>query len=127
VRRLVVLAVLLGCIAPGALATADQSAPRKLSSRLQVKAYDYGFILSRPAVKAGRVTIEFFNTGEDTHNLRLKRLHSRARIRGTRDVERSERLTRTFRLRPGTFRLFCSLPGHAKAGMNARLQVRRPG
>ena len=126
-RLLPVLALALALAVPAAAGAGKAPGARAFPARLQVKAYDFGFILSRPSVRAGRVTVEFLNTGEDAHNLRLKRLHTRDRTLGTRDIERTERVTRTFRLRAGTWRLFCSLPGHAKAGMKARLRVRRAG
>jgi plastocyanin len=90
-----------------------------------VKAFEFGFTFSRPAVGAGQVTIEMNNIGEDVHNLRVKRLHSRTRARGTRDLDPGTRVTRTFRMRAGSYRLFCSIGRHAERGMSARLRVRR--
>jgi plastocyanin len=127
--RLAVLlaAVLLASVAVATevQASAPAGAAARTSHRLQVKAFEFGFTFSRPAVGAGQVTIEMNNIGEDEHNLRVKRLHSRARARGTRDVAPGTRVTRTFRLRAGTYRLFCSIGRHAKRGMSARLRVRR--
>jgi plastocyanin len=122
---LVALAVIAAPVAIAAGSSGSGDPAPRLSRRLQIKAFEFGFTLSRPAVGRGRVTIEFNNTGEDKHNLRVKRVHSSARARGIPDVAAGTRFTRTFRLRPGVYRLYCSIRGHAKNGMRARLRVRR--
>ena len=127
--RLAVLiaAVLLAlpAVAAGAGASATEAGASRISHRLQVKAFEFGFTFSRPAVGAGQVMIEVNNIGEDEHNLRVKRLRSRTRAQGTRDLAPGTRVTKTFRLRRGTYRLFCSIGRHAERGMSARLPVRR--
>ena len=42
-------------------------------ARLSVKAAEYSYTLSRPAVSAGEVIVELNNQGEDPHNLNLQR------------------------------------------------------
>jgi hypothetical protein len=118
---LVVLAALVfavaGCLA--ARAGAADPAP----SRVFVNAKEWSLVLSRQSLKAGEARIQLFNGGEDAHDLRLRR------VDGTRTLTIGEttpgdvsELRAT--LRPGKWRLWCSLPGHAKAGMRATLTVR---
>jgi hypothetical protein len=75
-------------------------------------------------VKAGTVEIELQNDGEDPHDLRVRR------IGGTHTYSIS--LTRPgahrsieIRLRPGLYRLWCSVANHRALGMKALLRVRR--
>jgi plastocyanin len=92
-------------------------------ARVQVIAKEYSFTLSRAEVPAGKVIVEFVNGGEDPHNLHLEE--------PTESVEAGAFPTSspgfhgdlTLNLRPGTYTLFCSLPGHEAKGMKATLTV----
>ena len=93
-------------------------------ARVQVGADEFGYTLSRPAVRAGPVIVQLANFGEDEHDLRLRRIGG----------------TRTYRIRtvapggvgelearflPGRFRLWCSLADHRARGMRATLVVEK--
>jgi plastocyanin len=113
---------LAACIAVG---TDSAPAADPPPSRLQVGAYEFRYALSRLRIKSGRAIVQLVNYGEDDHNLRLRRIggdHTH-RLARTAPGEISELRTR---LRAGKFRLWCSLPGHAAAGMKATLQVVKP-
>jgi hypothetical protein len=93
-------------------------------ARVGVEATEFHLVLSRVSVKAGRVVIELQNGGEDVHDLRLRR------IGGTRNyvfplTRPGARSTRTVKLLPGRYRLWCSVADHAHLGMRAVLRVRR--
>jgi hypothetical protein len=110
--------VLLAVSALAVLTT--HSAP----ARVGVGATEFHLVLSRSSVTAGRVTIELQNGGEDVHDLRLRR------IGGTRThrlplTQSGARSSRTVRLLPGRYRLWCSVADHAHLGMRAVLRVRR--
>ncbi len=68
-------------------------------------------------LRAGRAVIQLANRGEDPHDLRL----ARVRIPETLPGEVGEW---SGRLRRGRYKLYCSLPGHAKAGVRAYIRVR---
>jgi plastocyanin len=94
-------------------------------NRLQVKARDttmWTFLLSRPDVNAGDVTVELVNEGEDDHNLRMQQ-GGAGPLYSIPDLSSLQRATATFNLTPGTWHLWCSLPGHEAAGMSANLLV----
>jgi hypothetical protein len=93
-------------------------------ARLGVNATEFHLVLSRPAVKAGLVEIELQNVGEDPHDLRLRRLGG-TRTYAMRVTRPGARSTAEFRLRPGRYRLWCSIAGHRALGMQAVLRVRR--
>ena len=93
-----------------------------------VTADEWMLLTSRQAVKAGRLEIQLYNRGEDAHDIaarRVNRLGRRVgrtfRIRETRPGALAEA---TWRLRSGKYWLWCTLPGHASAGMRAGLRVR---
>ena len=114
-KRLLLVAVLIGvCAAP-----AEAAAP----SRLLVESREFNLVLSRGSVRAGDAIVQLANRGEDPHDLRLRRIGGRggATIAETLPNEVSEW---EGRLRPGRYRLWCTLEGHRALGMRAALRVR---
>jgi hypothetical protein len=94
-------------------------------ARLQVGADEFSYSLSRLRIKAGWAIVQLVNYAEDDHNLRLRRIGGTYthRIPRTAPGEVGELRTR---FRVGTFKLWCSLEGHAAAGMKATLRVVKP-
>lgn len=92
-------------------------------ARLGVSTSEFHVVLSRPSVKAGVVEIELQNTGEDPHDLRVRR------VGGTHTfsvplTDPGKRRSVAIRMRPGRYRLWCSVANHAALGMQAYLRVR---
>jgi hypothetical protein len=79
--------------------------------------------LYRSKVPTGRVKFNVRNFGEDGHDLAVRT--AEGRVLGMLPELRPGRTrTLTLRLRkPGRYRLFCSLEGHAALGMRAVLRV----
>jgi plastocyanin len=111
----------------GAPVTANGPAAPAGPAHVQVTAEDsngYHFILSRTAVPAGEVVIEFVNHGQDEHNI-----HAVEPAAGTEAGGLAENALPgthtdlTLDLRAGSYTLFCSLPGHEAKGMKATLTV----
>jgi hypothetical protein len=88
-------------------------------ARVQVVAQEFRLSLSRRTIKA-----ELRNMGEDAHDLVLRRSG------GTRVLVRwpvaqpGAIVDRTIRLKPGTYRLVCTVANHGALGMQATLRVR---
>ena len=103
-----------------ALALLTLAAP----ARVQVGADEFGYSLSRPAIKAGPAIVQLANFGEDEHDLRMRRIGGTRTYRiGTvapGDVGELEA-----RFLPGRFRLWCSLADHRARGMSATLLVKK--
>jgi uncharacterized cupredoxin-like copper-binding protein len=75
-------------------------------------------------VPAGEVIMEFVNRGQDPHNMHVALAGEESQEAGafsSTEPEHHQDLTIT--LRAGSYTLFCSLPGHRAAGMNATLIV----
>lgn len=114
--RAVAAAVLAGLVSAPATAAPP--------ARLQVVAREFSFALSRPKLKAGSAIVELVNLGQDAHDLRLRR------VGGTRTyaipvVQAGRHAALRARLRPGRYRLWCSVADHRALGMRAVLVVHR--
>jgi uncharacterized cupredoxin-like copper-binding protein len=96
-------------------------------SRLLVYAQEWSLWPSRPSVKAGTVIVQLWNRGQDSHDLRVRRLSRGAMVGRTQadSITQSGKLSQaTWRLSPGTYELYCSMPGHLKKGMHTRITVK---
>lgn len=125
-RTIVAAAVLAAVLVIGAVTVAD--AKRKSPARLFVDAREWSVTLSRASLPAGRVRLQMHNAGEDDHDLRLRRLSRRGKVTGptlkvpvTTPGDMAEQ---TITLRRGRWKVWCSLPGHARSGMRATLRAR---
>jgi hypothetical protein len=92
-------------------------------ARLGVSAQEFHLTLSRPSVKAGVLEIELQNDGEDPHDLRVRR------VDGTHTfsiplTQPGRRRTIALHVRPGRYRLWCSVADHLALGVLALLRVR---
>jgi uncharacterized cupredoxin-like copper-binding protein len=93
-------------------------------------------------VKAGRVKITVKNRGKQVHEMLVLKANGSLPLKGKgvdeAKLERKHRVigeiadvapgqsgAKTFAPRTGTYLLFCNLPGHYTAGMEARLVVHR--
>jgi len=94
--------------------------------RLGVVAKEFKLTFSRPYVKAGRLILQLDNQGEDDHNLRIARKSGGSPIAEVGNTAPRQQTTVEVPIRPGTYRLWCALPGHAKFGMKATLKVVGP-
>src|SRR3954453_16705389 len=119
-RRTAVIFGLIAGLAIGALAAAAgiASASAPAPTRVFVSAKEFSLILSRTNLKPGTAKVQLYNAGEDAHDLRLKR------VGGTRMLKLAEtgpgKVTELKAiLRPGTWKLWCSLPELAEAGIRA--------
>jgi hypothetical protein len=94
------------------------------SSHLQVIEVEYRLLLSRGVLRAGPVDLEALDRGMDPHDLRLQAYGSANQF-GAPQLTPGQRWDGTVNLKPGVYRLWCSLPEHARLGMHATLRVVR--
>lgn len=124
--RRVTLALLaaLAAVAVGAPA----SAVARPLAHLLVYAQEWSLWPSRSWVPAGTVIVELWNRGQDAHDVRIRRLNRRGQMvggtQGVRATPSGQISHATWHLGRGTYELYCSMPGHMKKGMHARLTVR---
>jgi plastocyanin len=99
----------------------------KAPARLLVYAQEWSLWPSRPSLKAGTVVVQLWNRGQDAHDLRIRRLSRGAMVGRTQGdaITQSGKVSQaTWRLSPGTYELYCSMPDHLKRGMHTRITVR---
>jgi hypothetical protein len=108
---------------------AGASAPRAgvvAPARVLVEATEFRFTLSRTTVKAGPAIVQLAIRGEDPHDLRLVPARKARSSRAAAVPETAPGGVAEWRgrLSKGKWTLYCSLPGHKRAGMRATLKVR---
>jgi hypothetical protein len=116
VKRLALAVALLASLA----APAQAKAP----ARMLVEAREYHFVLSRTVLHAGPAIIQLADRGEDPHDLRLVRVGSATAARSIPQVLPGGVGEWRGTLSRGRWKLYCTLPGHAKLGMRAVITVR---
>jgi hypothetical protein len=115
--------VVLAVGATGLAPAPDAGARRKAApARLLVEAREFSLVLSRPSLAAGSAIVQLAVRGEDGHDLKIVRRGVRAR--GVSETRPGETANWRGTLRPGRWKLYCSLPGHESLGMRATLRVR---
>lgn len=97
--------------------------PEPEANRVSARASEYYWVLSRPKVKAGAVTVELNNQGEDPHNLNLQREGDEGEPLQIPETDSLQRGVASFDLPAGKYRLWCSLPEHEEKGMHTTLTV----
>ncbi len=71
---------------------------------------------------AGKVTIDFTNMSPLDHNMTIE--SSAHKIVGATPTFQGATKPLTLDLKPGTYKFFCSVPGHRMAGMEGTLTVK---
>jgi hypothetical protein len=119
---------LLLAVSVAGLGVMNAGASVRPPARMLVYAQEWSLWASRTSLPAGRVTVQLWNRGQDAHDLRIRRLDRRGRMAGhaqglaaTASGVISEA---SWRLGPGRYELYCSMPGHLRRGMHVRLVVR---
>ena len=82
-------------------------------------------MLSRATVPAGKVILEFVNHGQDEHNLNALEETEGSIAGAIPNTAPDDHQSLTVDLHPGSYTLFCSLPGHEAKGMKATLVVEK--
>ena len=87
---------------------------------------EMSLILSRAKVDPGRAIIQFINSGEDVHDLQVKRKGAQDVQRETGMVDPGQQDEVELKLRRDSrYRLWCSVADHRELGMEATLKVKR--
>lgn len=88
-------------------------------STLEVIARDIEFDRDDYAAQAGTIDVVYRNEGVLVHSLMIEDVEGfRLEVESTGDED-----TGTVELDPGSYTLFCDIPGHRAAGMEATLEV----
>ncbi len=93
-------------------------------ARLQVTEVEYRLLLSSAVIKAGPVNLETLDRGRDPHDLRLQQQGSSSQLSAPQ-LTSGQHWNSVVNLKPGVYKLWCSLPEHALLGMHTVLRVVR--
>jgi plastocyanin len=110
---------------PAATPTTSSSTPAAASSTLSLAANPEGqlkYNTTSLTAKAGNVSIDFTNTSPIGHNVTIEAAGGKI-VAATPTFQGGSK-TLTANLKPGTYKFFCSVPGHRMAGMEGTLTVK---
>jgi len=97
--------------------TTSAGSPTASDLVVNVVGTEYSFAPSASKVSPGETTIRFTNSGAMEHDLVIDALH----VHLTAQPGKSAQTTVT--LEPGTYKVYCSVPGHRESGMQGKVTV----
>jgi plastocyanin len=104
---------------------ATASAPTSTAESLSLEANSEGqlkYNTTSLTAKAGKVSIDFTNMAPEEHNVTVE--SSSGEKEGATPTFQGGSKTLSLNLKPGTYKFFCSVPGHRMAGMEGTLTVK---
>ena len=110
---------------PSTSASGGAESSASASGALSVEANPEGalsFNTTALSAKAGKVTIDFKNMSEVGHNLTVE--SSAGATAGATPTIQGTSKTLSLDLKAGTYKFFCSVPGHRQAGMEGTITVK---
>jgi plastocyanin len=105
--------------------SSSAAAPSSAASNLSLEANKEGqleYNTKTLSAKAGNVSIDFTNASPLAHNVTIES-SSGAKVGATSTFSGGSK-TLSVNLKPGTYKFFCSVPGHRQAGMEGTLVVK---
>ncbi len=92
----------------------------------QTKPYEY--VPSHQTVKAGKLTVQLNDVGEDAHNMDMVRVGPTGEPEGpiiaaVSAESKGHSKPKTVEVQPGTYKMWCTLPEHAELGMQTTITV----
>lgn len=106
-------------------ATSSTTAPSGGASALSIAADPRGelkYSTASLSAKAGSVAVTFTNKAPLSHNLTVES-SSGSTVGATPTFQGGSKVL-TLNLKPGTYKFFCTVPGHRQAGMEGTLVVK---
>jgi uncharacterized cupredoxin-like copper-binding protein len=87
------------------------------ATSVSVTGKEYKFILSKKKVRHGSVTFKFKNAGKLTHDFKIAGKKTKTIVKA------KSAAPLTVKLKKGTYKYVCTIPGHADKGMKGTLRV----
>jgi plastocyanin len=111
--------VLVGCGGDDGSRKDGAGTDQSQEGSVQVVAEDIHFADKSYATDAGTVTVSYHNDGSLTHTLLIEDVDG-FKLEVTSNGDDDEGAVK---LDPGTYTLYCDVPGHRDAGMEATLEI----
>jgi uncharacterized cupredoxin-like copper-binding protein len=93
-------------------------APSTAGSTVTATETEFKIAVSSTSLKAGKVTFDVKNNGKIEHDLAIKGMSAATKL-----IPPGGSATLTVTLKPGSYELYCSVPGHEAAGMKLNVTV----
>jgi uncharacterized cupredoxin-like copper-binding protein len=94
------------------------TAPTAQASTVDVTETEFKIALASTELKAGKITFDVTNGGAIPHDLAIEGVDQK-----TKEIPSKGSAKLTVTLKPGTYELYCSIPGHKQAGMDLKVTV----
>jgi uncharacterized cupredoxin-like copper-binding protein len=94
------------------------TAPTPQASTVDVTETEFKIALASTDLKAGKITFDVTNDGAIPHDLAIVGVQQQ-----TKEIPSKGSAKLTVTLKPGTYELYCSIPGHKQAGMDLKVTV----
>lgn len=111
--------------APANTSSSSESQSPGASGALSLSANSEGqlsYSTTSLSAKAGKVAIDFTNMAPLSHNVTVE--SASGAVVGSTPTFQGASKTLNLNLKPGTYKFFCSVPGHRQAGMEGTLVVK---
>jgi uncharacterized cupredoxin-like copper-binding protein len=92
--------------------------PQPQASTVDVTETEFKIALAATQLKAGKITFDVSNNGAIPHDLAIEETDQK-----TKEIPSKGSAKLTVTLKPGTYELYCSIPGHKEAGMDLKVTV----
>jgi uncharacterized cupredoxin-like copper-binding protein len=114
-------AALLLAACGGSSSSSASSQAAGSGATVTAKEVEYSITPTPATIKAGSVTITAMNAGATTHQLTIE--GNGISEKGTSNIAPGASANLTVDLKPGTYTLYCAIPGHEAAGMKTTIIV----
>jgi uncharacterized cupredoxin-like copper-binding protein len=94
------------------------TAPTPQASTVEVTETEFKIALASTELKSGKITFDVTNDGAIPHDLSIVGVSQK-----TKEIPSKGSAKLTVTLKPGTYELYCSIPGHKQAGMDLKVTV----
>ena len=122
-RRRICIALLASALL-GAAASGHAGVPKN-GTAVGVGEREFTITPYRKSVPRGLVRFNVTNFGEDGHNLAVYRAQDGKLLAESPEIRAEKQYTLRVRLkRRGTYRLYCTIPGHKRLGMKSKISVK---
>jgi uncharacterized cupredoxin-like copper-binding protein len=104
--------------APSSTQAANTTAPKPQGTTVQLTESEFKIVAASKQVKAGEITFKVKNDGKLAHDVAIAGTSEKTKLippGGTAELKVT--------LKPGTYELYCTVPGHKAAGMDLKLTV----
>ena len=88
------------------------------ATKVAVSETEFKITPASTSFKAGQITFQVKNTGKIPHDLAIKQTGDKTKL-----IQPGDSAELTVTLKPGTYELYCTVPGHEAAGMKQNVTV----